>query len=359
MATRQIRLEHGHIFAVAPEPLGTDFDFGRIEGMMLGLAIGDALGNTTESWFPRERRARFGEIRDYLPNRETGEKKGLPSDDTQLAFWTLEQMQEDRGFVPERVASRFCRGRIFGIGGTVREFIRNYKNGLRWYQCGPQSAGNGALMRIAPMLIPHLRPTTPDLWIDTALSAMITHNDSGSIAACLSFINILWHVLRMEQPPDPEWWPRTYMEVARDLEQSTYRPRGGAYPNFCGHIWQFVEETVEAGYDRGLSVLEAGEIWYSGAFLLETVPSVLFILMRHAHDPEEAIIRAVNDTKDNDTIAAIVGAAVGALHGRQKIPEPWLKNLAGRTAEQDDGRIYELLKAAQSFWGQREHLSGI
>ena len=135
---------------------------------MLGLAIGDALGKTTESWFPRERRARFGEIHDYLPNRETGEKKGLPSDDTQLAFWTLEQMLEDRGFVPERVASRFCRGRIFGIGGTVREFIRNYKNGLPWYQCGPYSAGNGALMRIAPLLIPHLRLATPDLWIDTA-----------------------------------------------------------------------------------------------------------------------------------------------------------------------------------------------
>jgi len=358
MATRKIRLGHGSIFTVTPQHFGLDFDFGRLEGMMLGLTIGDALGNTTESLLPRERRARFGEIRNYLPNRETGEKRGLPSDDTQLAYWTLEQMLEDHSFVPERVASRFCRGRIFGIGRTVREFIRNYQNGLPWYQCGPHSAGNGALMRIAPMLMPHLRPATPDLWIDAALSAMITHNDSGSIAACLSFINILWQALRMKQPPEPEWWPRTYVEVARDLEQSTYGPRGGSYHHFRGHIWQFVEETVEAAYARGLTVLEACEIWYSGAFLLETVPSVLFILMRHAHDPEEAIVRAVNDTKDNDTIAAIVGAAVGALHGRQKIPESWLKNLTARTAEQDDGRVYELLEAAQRLWWQREHLSG-
>jgi ADP-ribosylglycohydrolase len=43
------------------------------------------------------------------------------------------------------------------------------------------------------------------------------------------------------------------------------------------------------------------------------VPTVIYILMRHGHDPEEAIVRAVNDTKDNDTVAAIVGAAVGAL----------------------------------------------
>jgi len=51
--------------------------------------------------------------------------------------------------------------------------------------------------------------------------------------------------------------------------------------------------------------------WYSGSYLLETVPSVLYILMRHGDDPQEAIVRAVNDTN-----SAIAGAAVGALHGR-------------------------------------------
>ena len=43
---------------------------------------------------------------------------------------------------------------------------------------------------------------------------------------------------------------------------------------------------------------------------METVPSVLYILMRHGDDPEQAIIRAATDTYDNDTIATIVGAAV-------------------------------------------------
>jgi ADP-ribosyl-[dinitrogen reductase] hydrolase len=73
--------------------------------------------------------------------------------------------------------------------------------------------------------------------------------------------------------------------------------------------------------------------WYSGAYLLETVPTVIYILMRHGHDPEEAIVRAVNDTKDNDTVAAIVGAAVGALHGRSGLPARWIDNLLGRTTE--------------------------
>jgi ADP-ribosylglycohydrolase len=85
--------------------------------------------------------------------------------------------------------------------------------------------------------------------------------------------------------------------------------------------------------------------------LLETVPSVIYILMRHGHDPEEAIVRAVNDTKDNDTVAAIVGAALGALHGKDGISKRWIENLCGRTTDRDDGRVFELIEMARvKFW---------
>ena len=73
--------------------------------------------------------------------------------------------------------------------------------------------------------------------------------------------------------------------------------------------------------------------------------------MKHGDNFEEAIIRAVNDTKDNDTIAAIVGAAVGALHGKEAIPERWISNLSGRTSLDDDGRVFDLLAEAKNLWG--------
>jgi ADP-ribosylglycohydrolase len=69
--------------------------------------------------------------------------------------------------------------------------------------------------------------------------------------------------------------------------------------------------------------------------------------MRHADDFEEAIVRAVNDTKDNDTIAAIVGAVVGALHGKEAIPKRWIQNLPGCTTDCDDGKVFELLSIAK------------
>ena len=49
--------------------------------------------------------------------------------------------------------------------------------------------------------------------------------------------------------------------------------------------------------------------------------------MRHAHDPREALMPAVNDTWHSDTIAAIVGAAVGAVHGAAALLEEW-RNLS-------------------------------
>jgi len=351
-ASGQINLQRGAVFDAAPDPLPDDFDFDKIEGMMLGLAIGDALGITTEGWRPEERRETFGEIRDYLPDPSGKAPTGYPSDDTQLAFWTLEQLLADGRFSPANVAARFCRDTVFGIGSTVSRFIANHKAGVPWHECGPDSASNGALMRIAPVLIPHVQHPSADLWVDTALSAMMTHNSAGSTAACLSFVHMLWQLLGTDVTPEPRWWPAVFVRVAEDLEGPTCHLSGSPlFHDYEGPIHGFVEEQVGRAYRDGLTVQEACDRWRSGAFLLETVPSVLFILMRHADDPEEAVVRSVNDTKDNDTIAAIVGAAVGALHGRANIPDRWIANLSGCTTMEDHGKVFELLGEARERWG--------
>lgn len=326
--------------------------FDRVEGMLLGLAIGDALGNTSESRFPGTRRDaedREAEIRDYQPNRYAdGARVGVPSDDTQLAFWTLESLIEHGHVVPEDLAARFARRRIFGIGQTVRAFLSAYHAGLPWQQAAQRLAGNGALMRIAPVVIPHLGRPSMDLWVDAILAGAVTHNDPSSIAACVALTGILWEVLAMDGLPQPTWWLDTYCSRAACIEgEMRLTPRRPGL-DFHGPIWRFVDTEVRQTLARDLPVLAACDRWYSGAFLLETVPSVLYILGRHADDPEEAIVRAVNDTYDNDTVGAIVGAVVGALHGRSRLPERWVSCLLGRTTEADDGRVFELVRQART-----------
>jgi ADP-ribosylglycohydrolase len=82
--------------------------------------------------------------------------------------------------------------------------------------------------------------------------------------------------------------------------------------------------------------------------LLKTAPSGLYLLCGYGHDPEEAIVRAVNDTRDKDTVGAIVGSVVGALHGATALPPRWRDGLLGRTGAEDDGTVFRLIHAAHS-----------
>jgi ADP-ribosylglycohydrolase len=324
--------------------------------MLVGLAIGDSLGNTSESRTPAERAEEFGEIRDYQPHhRADGRAVGLPSDDTQLAFWTLEQLLKDDGLIPENLARRFSSGRIFGIGSTVRAFLKRRAEGAPWLKACQESAGNGALMRIAPVLLPHLRAPSTALWADALLAGAVTHNDFGSNACCVAFTRLLWDALRAKSPVPAGFWISRFEQSARAIEgdELRYKPRTPGLAGSQVSLWRFTTEKVGAALDAGRPVVEACNSWYSGAFLLETMPSVLYILERHGNDPEQAIIRAVNDTRDNDTVAAVVGAAIGALHGLEALPPRWRKGLLGRTAESDDGRVFELIDAAKARWASK------
>lgn len=331
--------------AASPRAVAPD----RVRGMLLGLAIGDALGNTTEGMLPAERRRWHGEVRDYLPNRHAGDRRvGLPSDDTQLACWTIEHLLDHRRIEPEALLGLFASRPIFGIGRSVGMAVRGAHGGGLWYDAAPESLGNGALMRIAPVLLPHLRSMSSELWADAVLATAATHNDRSTIACGVGFVALLADLLTAERPPEPAWWIDRFVELAAPVEgDREARPRGGAHAGrYAGPLWRFADERVREALAAGQPILEAAEEWYSGAHLFETLPCVLLILARHGDDPEEAIVRAVNDTKDNDTVAAIVGAAVGALHGERALPDRWLRGLVGRTGADDDGRVFALLDAA-------------
>ena len=329
----------------------------RVEGMLLGLAIGDALGNPAESLIPALRHHRFGEIRTYLPNERAGDQcVGLPSDDTQLAAWTLEVINErgrpDIHLLSERFASR----RIDGMGQTIAAFVKAWRSGKRGLDAAQCSAGNGALMRIAPVLVPHLQRSGRDLWRDAVVLGAMTHNDWASNAACVAFVGMLWDLVGMTEPPPPEWWLDRYVALAGPLDAGTvYHSR--APLAWSGAVSEFVNTQVRTALAEDLSVADADARWQSSAYLLETVPTALFILARHGHDPEAAILRAVNDTWDNDTIGAIVGAAVGALHGKKRLPDAWRAGLLGRTAEGDDGHFFALLATAGEAWQSAEKLA--
>lgn len=322
----------------------------RVRGMLLGVAIGDALGNRTESMLPAAREAEHGRITGYLPSRyANGEPAGTPSDDTQLTCRAIEQLLHDGALDADELAFRIANDRIFGIGKATRDFCNALRTGAPWYEATQYSAGNGALMRITPMLLPHLRTGGTALWTDTALATAVTHNEPLAISSSVAWVALLWRLLNGDVPETPVEWLDTYTEVLRvldDDQQYDTRVTAGPLQHWRGSLSQLLHTYVRDAVTRGTPVRDAAQQWFSGAFLLETVPTVLHIVAQHGHDPREALLVAVNDTRDNDTIASIVGGAMGAAHGTAWIPAEWRTQLLGRINGDDDGRLFTLIDEA-------------
>lgn len=284
-----------------PAPLEAEPD--RLAGLLWGVYLGDALGNRCESQVPATRRQRYGEISSFLG------RKGRASDDSQLAFWTLEHLLEHDRIVPQKLAARFASEPVRGLGRTVRAFLAGCKDGLPWHECAVDSLGNGSLMRIAPVLTPFLRQPE-ELFVNVALAAALTHRAAGAVGSCLAFVAMLRQLLECNQAPPPAWY-RTFFLAA--LERCCPDERFLAQ----------VRETVEQACQRSIPVMEMR----SGASLLETVPTLLVLLERYGHDATLCVTRAVNDTYDNDSLGSMAAACMGALHGASAFPAAWRDNL--------------------------------
>ncbi|MDB5387452.1 MAG: ADP-ribosylation/Crystallin [Planctomycetaceae bacterium] len=378
-----ISIRRGSIYDACPAPLDLSElrRNDRIEGLLLGVAAGDSLGHSTEWQYDAEmRNKQFGTILDHVSS--TTSTPGRISDDTQLTFWTVERLLARGNFDFDDLAQCFSerRHKIVGMGKNTSAALRRHADRITHgsparHVCAGDplldGRGNGSLMRFGPVVLPHLKRPSTDLWADATLSALITHGNVCSLSATIAFTHLLWEILRrpLGSAPDPEWWLDEYVKIARELETAPLPlplntdPIPGEFRDFHGTLWQFVDNNVRRAWRRGVSVRDACSLkWFgSRADILQTVPSVLYILMSHADSFESAIIAAVNDTKDNDTIAAIAGAIVGALHGRKRVRQKWIDGIRSRSLgiegleHLDDREVVERVArhAARRFAGSK------
>jgi len=171
-----------------------------------------------------------------------------------------------------------------------------------------------------------------------------------AIGVSVAFADLLMTLLHADGPPEPAWILNQWSSVVRPFEPDlVYAPRGSACVQ--APTWRASLVDVRRAIEGGLPTLTALGRWQSGAYLLETVPSVLLLLARYIDDPEEALIRAGNDTKDNASIAAIVGAAMGALYGASAWPDRWIEGPTGRLSGSDDGAGQERIQQDQARFG--------
>jgi ADP-ribosylglycohydrolase len=258
----------------------------RARSVLLGLAVGDALGLPWEGLGPDGVRADAQGWPTFLG-------RGVVSDDTEHAYLTYRAWQASGGDV-ERFRTELARGLRWwflalppGIGfGTARSLM---KLCLGWspLRSGSTSAGNGPAMR-APVLGVLVPEEDLAAWVE--VSSLVTHRDPRAVegpfvVACLA---------RRTRDGVPK---------RAALEQVLGAVQG---PGLRARLHDVLaEEATGAVVDRwGLQRGVTG-------FIDDTVPVAVHLWLRH-DDVSEAVREAVRLGGDTDTVAAIVGGLLGA-----------------------------------------------
>ncbi len=176
------------------------FDQARITGALLGLAVGDAVGTTNE--FQQKPKP----ISDMVGGGPFHLKAGQWTDDTSMALCLATSLIEKKGFDSVDQMNRYwdwfkngylsSTGICFDIGNTVRFALDRYHRTRNPFSGSesPNSAGNGSLMRLAPIPMFYF-PDLEKIVMYARESSRTTHGASECIEACQLFGAMLYHAL--------------------------------------------------------------------------------------------------------------------------------------------------------------------
>ncbi len=279
----------------------------RYRGCLLGLAAGDALGTTLEFRQP----GTFSPVEDMVGGGPFDLQPGQWTDDTSMALCLAASLLDCGEFDARDQMERYLRwyrdgyfsstGRCFDIGHTTEKALQRFER-TGDPRSGPTdrySAGNGSLMRLAPVAMFYAKDA-PLAAAQAAESSRTTHGAEEAADACRYFAALLVRALAGE--------PKELIlgeDTAAGMQLSPA-----------------IAEVAAGSFKRR----EPPEIIGSG-YAVRSLEAALWAF-RHAADFRSGALLAVNLGNDADTTGAIYGQLAGAHYGARSIPTAWRRKLA-------------------------------
>lgn len=279
----------------------------RLAGTLVGTALGDALGLVAEGMSAATIERRFKRLDDFRFFGQTG----FVSDDTEQSVLVAHALLGADS--PDELVRRFRRLLLgwflrlpWGLGlATLRACVR-IALGVRG--SGVYSAGNGAAMRAAVLGVYFRDAPGLRLEYGTALAA-ITHTDPRAVQGALMVAEVAAACARSDLN-------QSRLDVVESSLCVVKAP----------DLRMALQRAVQLVHQER-SVLQASEDLGNTGFILHTLPLATFVFLRFGGSPKEALVQAVAAGGDTDTIAAIVGAWVGSLHGMSALPQDLVSRL--------------------------------
>ena len=288
----------------------------RFRGCLLGLAAGDALGTTLEFRRP----GTFKPINDMTSGGPFGLRPGQWTDDTSMALCLAASLIERGEFDPMDQMRRYVRwrdegylsstGRCFGIGNTTASALSRFSREGEPFAGSSDSfsAGNGSLMRLAPVPM-YFAGDAAEAISRSADSSRTTHGAEEAVDACRYFGGLLVGALNgvgketllsaRYCPVEGLWGRSPLAEKIARVADGSFKHRGPPEIKGTGYVVESVEAALWAFHESG--------------------------------DFREGALLAANLGDDADTTAAIYGQIAGAHYGAEAIPAEWREVLTMAT----------------------------
>jgi ADP-ribosylglycohydrolase len=284
-------------------------------GALLGLAAGDALGATLEF----TSRSAVVPIDDMVGGGPFGLEPGQWTDDTSMALCLAESLLACGGFDPADQMQRYVRwwreghwsstGACFDIGSTVAAALQRFErtgNPMAGSP-DPRAAGNGSLMRLAPVPLRYAHDPVEAVRL-AGDGSRTTHAAREAVDACRYFAALLVGALNGASKEDllsPRFAPAGVRWADAPLSPRIDAIAGGSFRSKAPY------DLMTTGYV--VHTLEAA-LW--GFFTTGSF--------------RDGALAVVNLGGDADTTGAVYGQLAGAYYGAAGIPAAWRERLARR-----------------------------
>ncbi len=328
----------------------------RMLGTMIGLAVGDALGYPVEGWTGEQISNRYGRLRDFVESPleppERWRLKGLHSDDTQQALALADVLLSEGHADPDALCQKFLElaegpphlplGAHRGAGRNFRYTIQTLQAGAPWNMGSRHTAGVGASMRVAPIGLA-LGIDDAAVRANTALQALVTHNDPRAVAAAFMVAYVVGRMVWM--PPSsfvPETFHHDVTSFVRRSEAWLIDAHGRHLARESRPILHHMSEALSGigphlaapptevlpGIAERASALAGYTIEHPcRGFAPAGVVTAFYFFLHYRGDFEPAMEDAINWGGDVDTVGAILGAMCGSYQGIDAIPSRWKEGL--------------------------------
>lgn len=283
-----------------------NLDRDRFRGSLIGLAVGDALGAAVEF----KRPGQFEPVTGYRQGGPWNLKVGYWTDDTSMTLCLAESLLACHGFDPADQMTRYVRwwreghlsstGSCFDIGPTTRASLQRYVGTGDPYSgsTAPETAGNGSLMRLAP--VPLYYAADADVAVERAAdSSRTTHGAAEAVGACRFVAALICTAL-----------------TDRPREELTGRALLRA-----GQVSDSVRTAATDSYSRSIA-----PVLRTNGYVIESLRAVLWGF-QVTDNFRDGALAVVNLGWDADTNGAIYGQIAGAFYGLTGIPPEWVSGL--------------------------------